>query len=84
MTTPKLWGLEGLDAQPLGIALPPGHRFRLGLWSGLCTGGVVVGSVYLRAGIGCRGQNLTLLHNVGEVLRAYGMPFILDGDFQFP
>eukprot|EP00959_Pyramimonas_sp_CCMP1952_P321484 6727196-Pyramimonas_sp.AAC.1 len=66
MTTPKLWGLKSLDALPPGIAIPPDHRFRLSLWSGLCTGGVVVGSVDLHAGIGCRGQNLTLLRNIGE------------------
>eukprot|EP00959_Pyramimonas_sp_CCMP1952_P432973 9066757-Pyramimonas_sp.AAC.1 len=54
IATSKLWGLKGLDDLPVCIAVPPGCRFRLGLWSGLCSGGVLVGSVYLHTGIGCR------------------------------
>eukprot|EP00959_Pyramimonas_sp_CCMP1952_P369756 7744622-Pyramimonas_sp.AAC.1 len=39
LTTPKLWGLKGLDELPQGISLPPVHRFRLA--SGEAFAGVV-------------------------------------------
>ncbi len=75
-------GIREADALPTDVEWPPQHRFSLRWVDVVVKGGILVGSVYLETGAGYGGANIGILNMIGQVLRAYGRPFILGGDWQ--
>jgi len=45
---------------------------------------VLIGEVYLEHSIGLTGANLAMVEKVAKILRSYGMPFIILGDWNTP
>lgn len=64
------------------VSKPPAHRFIFKRWYGFAAGGLGVGSVYLRDGVGLNEENEATLHSIAGWLKAWGKPFVLGGDWQ--
>ena len=75
-----------LDAPSLPdeIPRPPKARFSAALLGGLLKGPVLFVSVYLISGLDLTGPNADILQDIGGVVRAIGLPFVLGGDWQNP
>ena len=67
---------------PTDVEWPPAHRFSLRWVQAVLRQGILIGSVYLQTGTGLCGANLGILDQIGQVLRAFGRPFVLGGDWQ--
>ena len=75
-------GIRDADVLPTDVEWPPAHRFSLRWVDAVIKGGILVASVYLETGSGFGGADIGILNMVGQVLRAYGRPFVLGGDWQ--
>ena len=74
-------GIRDLEPLPTDVEWPPRHRFSATVVDVVLWKGVFAGSVYLQDGVGFAGVNIGILNMVAQVLRAYGGPFVLAGDF---
>ncbi len=64
------------------VSMPPVHRFMFKHWHGFARGGLGAGTAYLHATGGMDQDNQALLHSIAGILKAWGLPFIIGGDWQ--
>ena len=57
-------------------------RLTAGMWGGILPSGILVVTLYLHTGLGLSAPNEALLDQAAELIRAYGVPYIVCGDFQ--
>ena len=70
-----------VTCMPSELQWPPTRRSIISIVNAVLRGGLAVGSLYAQVGLGYAGENIAMLEQIGQVLRAMDRPFVIGGDF---